>query len=96
SWSWITEDDGTPPDQFNIYYGTEPGVEVGGTPDVVVAYTDDTRYTYTFTLYDATQYWFVVTSQLEYVESEKVTEIGPVLADATAPPEPEPTVSTVQ
>ena len=81
------------PDDFAIWYGTDPDTLGTGDPDYTVNYASPGRRFKSFTLDDATAYYFRIVARKSDVESQAIT-VGPYVADATAPDKPTLTTST--
>ena len=87
-WTYRTAYGSAAPDEFCIYYGHCSDI-TPGLPDAVETYTADGRYTKALALTGGETYYFAVTTRSgEGVESHISRIIGPILAQATAPPTP--------
>ena len=92
SWDWRTGYGATAPADFGVYYSTSLPISTGS-PSDTVTYTRDGRYSKTFTLTNATTYWFGVTARTSGgVESRLSPTAGPLVADSAAPSAPALTV----
>ncbi len=86
---WDYEQGATEATLFGLWYGTSKDVDtaIGGI-DGVMAARQGSAISYEFTLVDGTAYWVaIVALSAGFIQSE-IVEVGPCLADSTAPADP--------
>ena len=93
-WRYRTAYGGSAPNDFGIYYGTDPNI-TPGSPNTTESYTADGVYSKDITLSDGVAYYFAMTARTSGgVESHLSGVIGPYIADSTAPDAPNLLAST--
>jgi hypothetical protein len=95
-WRWRRPYGGIEPADFGLYCSAAPDIEPGA-PQVVVPYSAEGRQcSHAFQLADGEVCYFAVTARTAAgVESHVSAVIGPYVADATPPAQPDVTVTTV-
>ncbi|NQU75802.1 MAG: hypothetical protein HQ546_05755, partial [Planctomycetes bacterium] len=87
-WQYSTPRGKLAPEDFAVYYGNSPEVDVSGSPAATVSYTSEGHYSTELTLTDHATYWLAVVARTgSGVASDAVTA-GPAVADAMAPSTP--------
>ena len=70
-------------------------IKTQGSPDATETFTRDKTYTEDLTLVDGTAYWFAVTARTAGGVESLPKQIGPYIADSTAPGAPPLTATAV-
>jgi len=95
SWMYRTSDRATAAEEFCVYYASDPNI-TPGVPQSVVSYEQDGVYSCTLSLSGGQTYFFGVTARGgDGIESHLSPIIGPVLADASAPTQPQVVLTTI-
>lgn len=89
-WYYSAKDGSGTPTAFRLYYSASPNI-TKGSPQATETYVgaDGFLYAHAFTLTDAATYYFGVAAYISDTEVEgELLEIGPFVADGTAPSQP--------
>ena len=93
-WTYRTPYNQSPPADFAVYCRTDRDI-TPGVPEAIEQYVRDGRYCHMFTLDDGANRFFAVSARTAgAVESALSDVIGPLVADASAPPAPTVYIST--
>jgi len=88
SWTYRTPTGGLKPEDFAVYYASEPEITTGD-PQATVSYERDGVQACTLSLVGGQTYFFAITARsASGVESYLSPVVGPVVADSTAPMTP--------
>ncbi|MBT3201175.1 MAG: hypothetical protein HN350_14835 [Phycisphaerales bacterium] len=94
-WTYRTPDGAATPEDFCVYHASNPQISPGS-PQAVVSYEQDGVYSCTLSLIGGQTYFFAVTARDACgVESHLSQIIGPVLADASIPLQPQVVLTTI-